>query len=1142
MLISVFGDRIKHLWESLTRPSDQIKPAQRQQALLLSSLSLTLFLSAFIAFPVWVSTNTKFITAPLISIGFTTVLFVIYLLSRTRHYFSGFVLLVTGIFALIILVLLTPIGDINGRSSALNFLLVAVLLTSLIGSLRATGLVTAASLLLVIGYFFVPSASFVVVFSVFIFVAVMSALIILYTGLHSRSSRQLAEAEARYRGLYEQTHDAVFILDLNGKHLQANQRAAHFLKYTVDELLDLSVNDTSFELHESQSTLKRVLAGEHVPVYERVFRRKDGSTVIGEVNLELVRDSDGNPLHLQSVVRDIDQRKHSEERLRQQNKYLTILHRVTLDLLNRRNSDDLLQSIINHATDIIDAPYVEILLKEGDDMITRACSANVAFMLGDSNKRTEASLVWKAYDTHQVATVEDYSTYVFRRPVYDQTPTSAVACFPILLGKECVGVLDLSRIEKNRPFTSEEIQQGTLLAQLVALLLDNANLHDSAAREIAQRKQTEEHLRTIQDRQQALLSAIPDLMFRFNRDGIYLDYHARDMGLLVVPPEQFIGRKVSDVLPPEISNVHMQNLYHVLETGKESLYEYAITLNEKLHHFESRMVVSGTDEVLTINRDITDRKRLEKRDSDFLQDMKALQEMFLILSQINDLPLLYSTIIRLTQQRLKIDRAALFLIDPNSGELYGTYGVDPDGRIRDESYYREQITPHHWTQHILNNSKHAIFWEEQPVYDNGIQVGTGWKTAAALWDGEAAIGYLVTDNYIHHSLPRPYQDELSSLLGSTFGHVIRLKQTQITLHQSEERHRALLSAIPDLMFRFDREGTFIDYHSSNLNDLAVPPEQFLGRKISEVMPEEIAALHDYHLKDVLQTGKEAIYEYQLPRDGKSAYFESRMVLSGQDEVMTIIRDVTERKALEEQSYALVMETARANVLGQFVQNASHELRTPLSTINTAIFLMTKTTDEAKRQSYADRATEHIRQLARLLDMILSMTKLDSMTALDYQLINLDDWVRRIVNAAQERLAQKDLLLQFDPALTTAVHGDASWLQEAFGSLIDNAIRFTPDGGSVMVRTYADNQYAVVEFHDTGVGISSEALPHIFERFWRQDEAHSTPGFGLGLSIALKIIEMHEGRIDVESAPGKGSNFKVLLPLQPTNRSPSQRVL
>jgi two-component system sensor histidine kinase BaeS len=136
----------------------------------------------------------------------------------------------------------------------------------------------------------------------------------------------------------------------------------------------------------------------------------------------------------------------------------------------------------------------------------------------------------------------------------------------------------------------------------------------------------------------------------------------------------------------------------------------------------------------------------------------------------------------------------------------------------------------------------------------------------------------------------------------------------------------------------------------------------------------------------------------------------------------------------------------------------------------------------------------------------------------------------VVSAAQERLAGKKISASFNPEPNLpAINGDPVWLQEAFGNLLDNAIRFTPNGGSISVQTYSEGQQAVIEFKDTGAGISNEALPHIFERFWRQDEAHSTPGFGLGLSIALKIIEMHDGRIEVESTVGEGSTFKILLP-------------
>jgi two-component system, OmpR family, phosphate regulon sensor histidine kinase PhoR len=161
---------------------------------------------------------------------------------------------------------------------------------------------------------------------------------------------------------------------------------------------------------------------------------------------------------------------------------------------------------------------------------------------------------------------------------------------------------------------------------------------------------------------------------------------------------------------------------------------------------------------------------------------------------------------------------------------------------------------------------------------------------------------------------------------------------------------------------------------------------------------------------------------------------------------------------------------------------------------------------------------------------LSMTKLDSSLTLNNQPVDLNDWVRRVVNAAQDRLSEKKLSAAFNPEPNlSTIKGDPVWLQEAFVNLLDNAIRFTPSGGSISVSTYSEGQQAVIEFKDTGAGIPDEALPHIFERFWRQDEAHSTPGFGLGLSIALKIIEMHDGRIEVESTVGEGSSFKIRLP-------------
>jgi diguanylate cyclase len=193
---------------------------------------------------------------------------------------------------------------------------------------------------------------------------------VLFSIVHDITEREkmqgmLRASEARYRALFEQQHDAVFILDLGGRHLAANRHATEMLGYTPDEILQLSYADISAEVEESQKINQRLLAGEHIPLYERIFRKKDGQAFPVEINVELVRDGNGSPLHIQSVVRDISQRKQAEEELKKANEQLRLrmiqveqlqaelrdqaLHDPLTGLYNRRYLDESLEREIIRA-------------------------------------------------------------------------------------------------------------------------------------------------------------------------------------------------------------------------------------------------------------------------------------------------------------------------------------------------------------------------------------------------------------------------------------------------------------------------------------------------------------------------------------------------------------------------------------------------------------------------------------------------------------------------------------------------------------------------------------------------------------------------------------------------------------------------
>ena len=156
-------------------------------------------------------------------------------------------------------------------------------------------------------------------------IATQAAVAIENSRLYAKAQQEIKQrqkAEHRYRALFEQSHDAVYIHDFQGNHLEVNQRAADMLGYTIEELTQLSASDISDQKEETGNTLERLLKGETVPLYERVLLKKNGEKITVEINAELVCDDDGTPIHIQSVARDISERKQNEEILQNANQQL----------------------------------------------------------------------------------------------------------------------------------------------------------------------------------------------------------------------------------------------------------------------------------------------------------------------------------------------------------------------------------------------------------------------------------------------------------------------------------------------------------------------------------------------------------------------------------------------------------------------------------------------------------------------------------------------------------------------------------------------------------------------------------------------------------------------------------------------------
>jgi heavy metal sensor kinase len=214
---------------------------------------------------------------------------------------------------------------------------------------------------------------------------------------------------------------------------------------------------------------------------------------------------------------------------------------------------------------------------------------------------------------------------------------------------------------------------------------------------------------------------------------------------------------------------------------------------------------------------------------------------------------------------------------------------------------------------------------------------------------------------------------------------------------------------------------------------------------------------------------------------------------------------------------------------QFISDASHELRTPLTTIQTIISVIRKSPRPVERYEHAlDDLAGETRRLHQMVGDLLQLARSDAAAAVTAAPVDLSTLLRDVAEVLSPLADEKALALKCSVPEGLRIAGNSDDLIRLFMNLIDNAIKYTDSGGiSIEARQAADS--VAVTIRDTGAGISSDHLPHVFDRFYRVDASRSARGTGLGLSIAQTIARTHRGDIQVESQPGHGTTLIVTLP-------------
>jgi two-component system phosphate regulon sensor histidine kinase PhoR len=280
------------------------------------------------------------------------------------------------------------------------------------------------------------------------------------------------------------------------------------------------------------------------------------------------------------------------------------------------------------------------------------------------------------------------------------------------------------------------------------------------------------------------------------------------------------------------------------------------------------------------------------------------------------------------------------------------------------------------------------------------------------------------------------------------------------------------------------------------------------------------------LGDAMRQNRVRVSEVRIPTPQKDQVIQltATPLRDAGDEIggaVVVLHDVSELRALEA-------------VRRDFVANISHELKTPLTAIRGLV--ETLIDDDAMDRDTHDRFIEKIRdqstRLTSLVSDLLTLSRLESGPGgLRFEPMDLRETVaescRTQVHAAETKHVALSSGLPENPV---TIEGDAEAMRELVDNLVSNAIKYTPSGGRVNVRLFAENGHAVLEVADTGIGIPPEEQTRVFERFYRVDKARSRAlgGTGLGLSIVKHVALAHGGSVSLRSAPGRGSTFRVQL--------------
>jgi PAS domain S-box-containing protein len=668
---------------------------------------------------------------------------------------------------------------------------------------------------------------------------------------------------------------------------------------------------------------------------------------------------------------------------------------------------------------------------------------------------------------------------------------------------------------------------------------------------------------------ESIIENFPDAIVTFDLDGVVTSWNRGAEEMYGFTKTEAIGRFLPfvpgflvDAEREKIGRIRNGEVFKDYETIRQkkdgAILDASLTLSP-LKDTEERIVGA-----ICISRDISDKKRIEQ---ELVRRNQELSRLFFISSAMRGTVKL-SRLLRMIltavtmSDGLGFNRAILFLVDESKGSLKGAMGVGPasseeafqiwsrlslerktlsdimhdieTGPLRKDSFLDKLTLSIEiplsedtiLTRAVKEKSSFNIQdVKAEPLSDFILtqQLSTQAYAVAPLISRDKVIGIIWVDNHFNR---RPILDEDMRFLSSFSNQVASVVESAGLFEQvalAEQEMKNIFDSISDMVFSSTKDYVLTKINRAVSEKLGKPAEEIIGRKCYEVFHGRNEPRRKCPHHKTVRTGKPYVGELDEPHLGGTFLTSSSPIFDSAGEfigTVHVARDITEIKKLEKQ---LIM-AQRMAALGEVAARVAHDIRNPLVSIGGFARRLEKHL-EGNLKEYATIIAREVAGLEKILSEILAYVR---GVSLEKRMVNVDSLVEEVTAVMKSEFDEKQITLVKRLNALSEVSMDPSNVREALLNILSNAIHAIGRDGTITVKTAIEKNYAVIEIKDTGCGISEEILQFIFDPFFTTKGSGNT---GLGLTISHKIIEKHNGRIEVESKPHEGSTFKVFLPLE-----------